>query len=59
MILNPANVSPLFNGMRGWYPAEGGRWRKNCTVAETFAEVPNGRHTAHTLRQLAHWLDPS
>ena len=27
-------------------------------VAETFAEVPDGRHTAHTLRLLAHILDP-
>ncbi len=27
-------------------------------VAETFAEVPDGRHTAHTLGLLAHWLDP-
>ena len=29
------------------------------TVAETFAGVPDGRHTAHTLRLLAHMLDPS
>jgi hypothetical protein len=28
-------------------------------VSETFAEVPGGRHTAHTLRLLAHMLDPS
>ena len=28
-------------------------------VAETFAGVPDGRHTAHTLRLLAHMLDPS
>jgi hypothetical protein len=27
-------------------------------VAETFAEVPDGRHTAYTLGLLAHWLDP-
>ncbi len=27
-------------------------------VAETFGEVPDGRHTAHTLGLLAHWLDP-
>ncbi len=27
-------------------------------VAETFAEVPDGKHTAHTLRLLAHFLDP-
>ncbi|MGO9354816.1 MAG: hypothetical protein ACLP3C_29750 [Mycobacterium sp.] len=26
-------------------------------VAETFAGVPDGRHTAHTLRMLAHMLD--
>jgi hypothetical protein len=29
------------------------------TVAETFAEVPDGRNTAHALRLLAYWLDPS
>lgn len=29
------------------------------TVAETFAGVPDGRHTAHALRLLAHMLDPS
>ena len=23
-----------------------------------FAEVPDGRHTAHTLRLLAHWARP-
>ena len=28
-------------------------------VAETFAGVPDGRHTAHTLRLLAHFLDPT
>ena len=28
-------------------------------MAETFAEVPDGRHTVHTLRLLAHWLDPA
>ena len=28
-------------------------------VAETFAEVPDGRDTAHTLGLLAHMLDPS
>ena len=28
-------------------------------MAETFAEVPDGRHTVHTLRLLAHWLDPT
>jgi hypothetical protein len=28
-------------------------------VAETFAEVPDGKHTAHTLRLLAHFLDPT
>ena len=28
-------------------------------VAETFAEVPDGGHTAHTLGLLAHLLDPS
>ena len=28
-------------------------------VAETFAGVPDGRHTAHTLGLLAHLLDPS
>ncbi|MGO9928808.1 MAG: hypothetical protein ACLPLP_22545 [Mycobacterium sp.] len=27
-------------------------------VAETFAEVPDGRHTVHTVRLLAHLLDP-
>jgi hypothetical protein len=27
------------------------------TVDETFAGVPDGRHTAHTLRLLAHFLD--
>ena len=27
-------------------------------VSETFEEVPDGRHTAHTLRLLAHFLDP-
>ena len=27
------------------------------SVAETFAGVPDGRQTAHTLRLLAHWLD--
>lgn len=26
-------------------------------VAEIFAGVPDGRHTAHTLRMLAHMLD--
>ena len=26
-------------------------------VAATFAEVSDGRQTAHTLRLLAHWLD--
>jgi hypothetical protein len=30
-----------------------------ATVAETFAGVPDGRHTAHTLRLLAHFLDPT
>ena len=29
------------------------------TVAETFAGVRDGRHTAHALRLLAHMLDPS
>ncbi len=28
------------------------------TVAETFAEVPDGRHTVYILGLLAHWLDP-
>ena len=28
-------------------------------VADMFAGVPHGRHTAYTLRLLAHWLDPS
>ena len=28
-------------------------------VAETFAEVPDGRPTAHALRLLAHLIDPS
>jgi hypothetical protein len=28
-------------------------------MSETFAEVPNGGHTAHTLGLLAHLLDPS
>ena len=28
-------------------------------VAETFAGVPDGRHTAHTLGLVAHMLDPS
>jgi hypothetical protein len=28
-------------------------------VAENFAEVPDGRHTAHALRLLAQMLDPS
>ena len=28
-------------------------------VAETFAEVADGRHTAHALGLLAHFLDPS
>ena len=28
-------------------------------VAETFAEVPDARHTAHTLGLLAHLLDPA
>jgi hypothetical protein len=27
--------------------------------AGTFAEVPDGRHTAHNLGLLAHFLDPS
>ena len=27
-------------------------------VAENFAGVPDGRNTAHTLRLLAHMLDP-
>jgi hypothetical protein len=27
------------------------------TVAETFAGVPDGRHTPHALRLLAHFLD--
>ena len=27
-------------------------------VAENFAGVPDGRNTAHTLRLLAHILDP-
>ncbi len=31
--------------------------KKLRKVAETFAEVPDGRHTAHTLRMLAHMLD--
>ena len=26
-------------------------------VAETFFAVPDGRHTAHALGLLAHWLD--
>ena len=26
-------------------------------MSETFAEVPNGCHTAHTLGLVAHWLD--
>ena len=29
------------------------------TVVETFAEVSDGRHTAHTLGLLAHLLDPT
>ncbi len=28
-------------------------------MSETFAEVPDGGHTAHTLGLLAHLLDPS
>ena len=28
-------------------------------VAETFAGVPDCRHTAHAFRLLAHWLDPT
>ncbi len=28
------------------------------SVVETFAKVPDGRDTAHTLRLLAHMLDP-
>ncbi len=28
-------------------------------VSETFAEVPDGLHTAPTLRMLAHFLDPT
>ena len=27
-------------------------------VSKTFADVPDGRHTARTLGLLAHWLDP-
>ena len=27
-------------------------------MADTFPGVPDGRHTAHTLGLLAHWLDP-
>jgi hypothetical protein len=26
-------------------------------IAENFAEVPDGRHTAHALGLVAHWLD--
>ncbi len=29
------------------------------SVSDTFAEVPDGRQTAHTLRLLPHLLDPS
>jgi hypothetical protein len=28
-------------------------------MSETFAEVSGGRHTAHTLGLLAHFLDPT
>ncbi len=28
-------------------------------LAETFAEVPDGRHAAHVLGLLAHLIDPS
>jgi hypothetical protein len=35
------------------------RWPQLCGgVAETFTGVPDGRHAAHTLRLLAHFLDP-
>lgn len=40
-------------------------WEQRCEVAKelhnlakTFAEVPDGRHTAYTLGLLAYWLDP-
>ena len=37
------------------------QWREVAailrSVAETFAGVPDGRHTAHALRMLAHLLD--
>ncbi len=29
-----------------------------CNVAETFAEVPDGKTTSHVLGVLAHLLDP-
>ena len=28
-------------------------------VAKAFADVPDGRNTAHALGLLAHWLDPT
>ena len=31
--------------------------KESRKVAETFAEVPDGRHTAHTWAVLAHMLD--
>ncbi len=39
-------------------PRSGMRWPRSCgKVAETFAEEPDGRDTAHTLGLLAHLLD--
>ena len=43
-----------------WTRRSGGRSPRSCgRWPRPFAEVPDGRHTVHTLRLLAHLLDPT
>jgi hypothetical protein len=52
--------APLLDDLAALDPAQRREVAKALrTVAETFAEVPDGLHTAHTLRMLAHFLDPT
>jgi len=49
----------LLDDLAAWICRSGARWPRTCAwVAENFAGVPDGRNTAHTLRLLAHILDP-
>jgi hypothetical protein len=52
--------APLLDDLAALYRAQRRGVAKGLRkVAETFAGVPDGRHTAHTLRLLAHFLDPT